>query len=50
MAAIALGLAGDSLEADRLAEDLNTRFAENTIVQPIYLPMIHAVMLRDGAN
>jgi Flp pilus assembly protein TadD len=42
VAAIALGLAGDSAQATRLAEDLNKRFPEDTIVQLEYLPMIHA--------
>jgi len=42
VAAIALGLAGDSAQATRLAEDLNKRFPEDTIVQLEYLPMIRA--------
>ena len=42
VSAIALGLAGDSAQATRLAEDLAKRFPEDTIVQLDYLPMIHA--------
>jgi eukaryotic-like serine/threonine-protein kinase len=47
--AIALGLAGDSPQAARLASDLAKRFPEDTIVQFEYLPMIHAAHeLRNG--
>ena len=47
--AIALGLAGDSAQATRLAGDLSENFAADTIVQFDYLPMIHAAMaLRSG--
>jgi tetratricopeptide (TPR) repeat protein len=47
--AIALGLAGDSAQATRLAADLGKRFPEDTIVQSQYLPMMHAaVALRSG--
>jgi len=42
VSAIALGSAGDALQATRLAEDLAKRFPEDTIVQLEYLPMIHA--------
>src|SRR5437762_7247123 len=42
VSAIALGLAGDSAPATRLAADLAKRFPEDTIVQFDYLPMIHA--------
>jgi eukaryotic-like serine/threonine-protein kinase len=49
LSAIALGLAGDSRHAIRLADDLGKRFPENTIVQSNYLPAIHAaVLLRSG--
>jgi tetratricopeptide (TPR) repeat protein len=49
LAAIALGLAGDSAHATRLADDLEKRFPENTIVQFNYLPTIHAAaMLHNG--
>jgi serine/threonine protein kinase/Flp pilus assembly protein TadD len=40
--ATTLGLAGDSAQAARLADDLAKRFPEDTIVQFDYLPMIHA--------
>ena len=42
--AIALGLAGDSTQAERLAADLGKHFAEDTIVQSEYLPMIVAAI------
>jgi eukaryotic-like serine/threonine-protein kinase len=41
MSAIASGLAGDSVQAKRLADDLNKRLPEDTIVQVNYLPAIH---------
>jgi eukaryotic-like serine/threonine-protein kinase len=42
--AIALGLAGDSAQAARLADDLGKRFPEDTIVRFQYLAMIHAAV------
>jgi ATP/maltotriose-dependent transcriptional regulator MalT len=49
LSAIALGLSGDYRKTARLADDLSRRFAEDTIVQFRYLPMIHAaVALRRG--
>jgi hypothetical protein len=49
MSAIALGLAGDSASATRLADDLNKHLPEDTIVQFDYLPMIRAaVALHNG--
>ncbi len=42
VSAIALGLAGDSAQATRLAADLAKGFPEDTIVRFDYLPMIHA--------
>jgi hypothetical protein len=50
VAAIALGLAGDSAQAARLAEDLNKRFPEDTIVKLEYLPMIHAGVFRSSGS
>ena len=50
MAAIALGLAGDSVQATRLADDLNRRFPEDTIVQFNYRPIARAVIVRDPAK
>jgi serine/threonine protein kinase len=47
--AVALGLAGDSAQAERLADDLGKRFPDDTYVRFEYLPMIHAtVALRGG--
>ncbi len=42
--AIALGLAGDSAQAERLASDLNKRFKEDTAVQFNFLPMVRAAV------
>ncbi len=50
VAAIALGLAGDSAEATRLADELLQRFPEDTLAQSTYLPMIRgAVALHRSA-
>jgi hypothetical protein len=47
--AVALGLAGDSAQAERLATDLGKRFLEDTVEQFNYLPMIRAgIALRSG--
>lgn len=43
--AIALGLAGDSAEARRLAADLEKRFPEDTIVRTHYLPAIRTAAM-----
>ena len=48
MSATALGLAGDSAQAMRLADDLGKRFPEDTIVQVNYVPMIHAAAALRG--
>jgi tetratricopeptide (TPR) repeat protein len=48
LAAIAMGMAGDSKQAERLADDLAKRFPEDTIVQFTYLPTIHAAALLRG--
>jgi len=48
MSAIALGLAGDSAQALRLADDLGKRFSEDTIVQVNYVPTIHAAAALRG--
>ena len=42
LSAIAFALAGESTEADRLAADVAKRFPQNTTVQFLYLPMVHA--------
>jgi serine/threonine protein kinase/Tfp pilus assembly protein PilF len=47
VAAIALELGGDSAQAMRLGDDLAKRFPQDTIVQFIYLPMIHAALSKD---
>jgi hypothetical protein len=44
-AAIALGLAGDSVQAVRIAHDLDKRFPKATLVQFQYLPVIRASSL-----
>jgi serine/threonine protein kinase/Flp pilus assembly protein TadD len=50
VSAIALGLAGDSAQATRLAADLAKGFPEGTIVRFEYLPMIQAaVALQSGS-
>jgi eukaryotic-like serine/threonine-protein kinase len=47
--AIALGLAGDAAQAERLAADVNKRCPQDTDVQFDVLPMVHAaVALRSG--
>jgi ATP/maltotriose-dependent transcriptional regulator MalT len=49
ISAIALGLAGEVKEAKSIADDLNNRFPENTVVQFNYLPTIRAaIALRSG--
>ena len=45
MSATALGLAGDSAQAMRFANDLSLRFPKDTMVQSEYLPVIHAVVI-----
>ncbi|MDR3720518.1 MAG: protein kinase [Candidatus Acidoferrales bacterium] len=43
--AIALAVAGESAPAERLADDLNKRFPEDTVVKFNYLPMIRGALL-----
>jgi eukaryotic-like serine/threonine-protein kinase len=50
VSAIALGLAGDSAQATRLAADLAKRFPEDTIVQFNCLPTIHAAAALQGSS
>jgi DNA-binding winged helix-turn-helix (wHTH) protein/tetratricopeptide (TPR) repeat protein len=50
LSAIALGLADNSMQATRLADDLGRRFPQDTIVQFNYLPSIHAVILLRSKN
>ncbi len=49
-AAIALGLAGDSAQAERLAGELGKSFNDDTIVHFEYLPMIAATMALHSAD
>jgi hypothetical protein len=46
-AALALGLAGDAAQAQKLAGDLAKRFPEDTVAQLNYLPEIHAAIALD---
>ena len=49
MAAMALGLSGEAVQARRLADDLGRRFPDDTLVQVEDLPMIRAsASLGDG--
>ncbi len=44
LAAIALGLAGESAQAERFADDLGKRFPDDTIQKFNYVPMIRAAI------
>jgi tetratricopeptide (TPR) repeat protein len=48
--AIALALAGDSSNANRLIDDLATRFPQDTVVQSQYLPMARAALALNSGN
>jgi eukaryotic-like serine/threonine-protein kinase len=48
MSAIALALAGDLVQAKRLANDLSQRFTEDTVVKFNYLPTIRAAAALQG--
>ena len=48
--AIALGLAGDSAQANRLAADLGKRFSEDTVVKFNFVPMIRAAIALHSGN
>ena len=48
--AIALGLAGDSAQANRLAADLGKRFSEDTVVKFNFVPMIRAATALHGGS
>ena len=50
ISAIALGRAGYSGEAMRLADELDKRFPKDTIVRSEYLPMIRAASFLGGGN
>jgi hypothetical protein len=49
LAAVAFGVAGDSVQAGRIADELASEFPEDTIVQFVYLPTIRAAGLPVGA-
>jgi tetratricopeptide (TPR) repeat protein/predicted Ser/Thr protein kinase len=48
VSAIALALAGDSAQTERLVSDLGKRFPENTVVQSNYLPTMRAASALQG--
>jgi serine/threonine protein kinase/tetratricopeptide (TPR) repeat protein len=48
LAAVAFGVAGDSSQAGRMADELASQFPEDTIVQFVYLPTIRAAALPVG--
>jgi DNA-binding winged helix-turn-helix (wHTH) protein/tetratricopeptide (TPR) repeat protein len=48
LSAIALGIAGDSKQAKHLADDLEKRYPDDTIVQYTYLPTIKAASFLHG--
>ena len=49
LAGLSLAIAGDSVEAQRLATDLNRRFPQATYIQSYYLPAMRAALaLRQG--
>jgi eukaryotic-like serine/threonine-protein kinase len=49
LAAVAFGVAGDSAQAGRIADELASQFPEDTVVQFVYLPTIRAAALPVGA-
>jgi hypothetical protein len=50
ISAISMGLAGDSVPAAHLANDLDKRFPDATIIQAEYLPMIRAATILGRGN
>ncbi len=50
LAAVAFGVAGDSAQAGRLADELASEFPEDTIMQFVYLPTIRAAALPMAAS
>jgi serine/threonine protein kinase/tetratricopeptide (TPR) repeat protein len=48
LAAVAFGVAGDSVQAGRMADELASEFPEDTLVQFVYLPTIRAAALPVG--
>jgi len=49
-AAVALALSGESSRSRALAKDLESRFPEDTAVQFMYLPQIHALLELNGGE
>jgi serine/threonine protein kinase/tetratricopeptide (TPR) repeat protein len=50
VAALALARAGDTAQAEKIAESLNKDSAQSTIVQGYWLPSIHAAIEINGKN
>jgi serine/threonine protein kinase/tetratricopeptide (TPR) repeat protein len=50
LAAVTFGVAGDSAQAGRLADELASEFPEDTIMQFVYLPTIRAAALPVAAS
>jgi ATP/maltotriose-dependent transcriptional regulator MalT len=50
VAGLALARAGETAQAQKLAESLNKDFPQNTIVQGYWLPSIHAAIEINGKN
>jgi len=50
LAAVAFGVAGDSAQAGRMADELASEFPEDTMVQFVYLPTIRAAVLLVGGT
>ena len=50
VAAIAFGMAGDSTQAMRLADDLLGRFPEDTLAKSTYVPMIRAAVALESST
>ena len=48
--ALALGMAGERVQAARLAADLARRYPQDTIMQSVNLPTIHAVVTMQGGT
>jgi eukaryotic-like serine/threonine-protein kinase len=50
MVLLTLALAGDSVDAQKLADDLNQRFPEATFVRFLYLPLLRAALSLRQSN
>jgi eukaryotic-like serine/threonine-protein kinase len=49
-AALALMRAGDTTQAQKIADDLARKYPEDTIVNSYWLPVVHAIMELNGHN